>query len=50
MGDGIPVEVAVGKVAENMKNSPSGEFFRLVSNNITKLGMSIEQAIFNPKT
>ncbi len=49
IGDGIPVEAAVGRVADTMKGTPSGEFFRLISSNITKLGMSLESAIFNPK-
>ena len=49
IGDGVPVEVAVGKVAVTMKGMASGEFFKLVSNNITKLGMDIEKAIFDKK-
>ncbi len=47
VGDGIPVESAFSKVAENMKNSPAGDFLRIVAVNIQKLGMSVKEAIFN---
>ena len=50
IGDGVPVEAAIGKVAVRMKRMASGEFFKLVSNNITKLGMDIEKAIFDKKS
>lgn len=49
IGDGIPLEIAFNKVAEIMKDTRSGAFFELVSNNIYSLGMSVEDAIFNPK-
>jgi len=49
LGDNIPAEMAFGKVANYMQDSHSGKFFRLVSTNIQKLGMSVDQAIFNPK-
>ena len=49
MGDGLPAEIAFGKVAEVMEGTTSGDFFSLVSTNIRKLGMGIRQAIFNPK-
>ncbi len=49
MGDGLPAEIAFGKVAEVMEGTTSGNFFSLVSTNIRKLGMSVRQAIFNPK-
>jgi hypothetical protein len=48
MADGYPAEIAFGKVAEQLEGSMSGEFFGTVSGNITRLGMSIEQAIFDP--
>ncbi len=49
LGDGIPTEMAVGRVAETMEGTTSGKFFELVSNNIRRIGMSVEEAIFNPK-
>ena len=49
IGDGIPLEIAFHKVAEIMKDTHSGTFFELVSTNIYSLGMSVEDAIFNPK-
>jgi len=48
LGDNLPVEIAVGKVADVMEGTISGSFFQLVSFNITRLGMSIEKAIFDP--
>ncbi|MFH1175039.1 MAG: hypothetical protein V1725_07965 [archaeon] len=49
LGDGMPVEIAVTKVAKVMEGTVSGDFFRLTSNNITTLGYNIEQAIFDPQ-
>ncbi|MGV8151263.1 MAG: hypothetical protein ACP5NV_06055 [Candidatus Woesearchaeota archaeon] len=49
IGDGLPAEIAFSKVAEVTEGTTSGRFFELVSLNITKLGMSVEQAIFDPK-
>ncbi|MFH1212152.1 MAG: hypothetical protein V1659_04480 [Candidatus Woesearchaeota archaeon] len=49
LGDGVPAEVAFNKVAAVMEDTASGDFFRLVALNITKIGMSVEQAIFDPK-
>lgn len=50
LGDGLPAEIAFGRVAEVMQDTVSGSFFSLVSNNIRKLGMSVKDAIFNEKT
>jgi len=50
LGDGLPAETAFIKVAAIMKDSVSANFFELVSTNITKLGMSVKEAIFNQKT
>ncbi|MBW2993380.1 hypothetical protein KY317_02305 [Candidatus Woesearchaeota archaeon] len=50
LGDGLPAEIAVGKVAEVMTDTTSGNFFRIVSMNISRLGMSVQDAIFNPRT
>ncbi|MBI2541468.1 hypothetical protein HYV80_02055 [Candidatus Woesearchaeota archaeon] len=48
LGDNLPVEIAVGKVADVMEGTVSGSFFQLVSMNIRRLGMGIEKAIFDP--
>jgi hypothetical protein len=49
LGDGIPAEIAFSKVAVVMQGTPSGDFFNLVSTNIRKLGMGLEDAIFDSK-
>ena len=49
IGDGIPVEIAFGKVADTMPDTDSGKFFMLVTYNIQKLGMSVDDAIFDVK-
>ena len=49
IGDGIPAEIAFGKVAATTQGQKSGEFFKLVSQNIQQMGMGLEQAIFNPQ-
>jgi len=48
LGDGLPAEIAFGKVANTMEGTISGSFFKLVSINISRLGMSIKTAIFDP--
>jgi hypothetical protein len=49
IGDGIPAEMAFGSVAQVMQDTRSGEFFSIVNNNITKLGMNMESAIFDKR-
>jgi len=49
LGDGLPAEIAFAKVAETMRGTTSGDFFNLTEKNITKLGMGMEQAIFDPQ-
>lgn len=49
LGDGLPPEIAIDKVASIMKDTVSGDFFETVSTNIRSLGMNVEQAIFHPK-
>lgn len=49
LGDGLPSELAFSKVASVMEGTVTGKFFELVSLNITKLGMSVEAAIFDKK-
>ena len=48
LGDNVPVELAVGKVASIMEGTISGNFFQLVNLNIRRLGMSVDRAIFDP--
>jgi hypothetical protein len=50
LGDGIPAELAFERVANAMQGTISGSFFEVVSTNIRRLGMSVKEAIFNPKT
>ncbi|HLF55017.1 MAG TPA: hypothetical protein VI612_04825 [Candidatus Nanoarchaeia archaeon] len=50
LGDGLPAEIAFPKVAALMEDTTSGRFFKLVSLNISKLGMGVKDAIFNPQS
>ena len=47
LGDGLPAELAFERVSSTMEDSVSGKFFEMVSMNIRKMGMSVEQAIFD---
>jgi len=47
IGDGLPAELAFGKVAENTQGTPTGDFFSIVNRNIRQLGMSVRDAIFD---
>ncbi len=49
LGDNNPAEIAFGKVARVMEGTVSGSFFQHVHINISRLGMSVKDAIFNPK-
>ncbi len=49
LGDGIPAEIAFAKVAESLRGQKTEDFFRIVNTNIQSMGMSLENAIFNPK-
>ena len=49
LDDGLPAEAAVGRVAEVMQDTVSGNFFEVVSTNIRKLGMGLHEALFNPR-
>ncbi len=49
LGDGLPAEIAFAKVAQTMQGTTSGSFFTIVEKNITKLGMGLELAIFDPR-
>ena len=50
IGNGIPPEIAFGKVAESSKGLMTEDFFRRVNYNIRQGGMSVENAIFNPSS
>lgn len=47
LGDGLPAEIAFAKVAESTQGQKTHSFFALVNQNVTQLGMSIDDAIFN---
>ncbi|MGE0793584.1 MAG: hypothetical protein AB7V77_05400 [Candidatus Woesearchaeota archaeon] len=47
MSDGIPAEVAFGKVGTQLQDTISGKFFMEVYNNITSQGMNVKEAIFD---
>ena len=47
LGDGMPVEMAFGRVSEAMEGTVSGNFFRTVDTNIRKFGMGVNQALFD---
>ncbi|MDD5418102.1 MAG: hypothetical protein PHW96_04435 [Candidatus Nanoarchaeia archaeon] len=47
ISEGYPAEIAFTKVANVMVGSKSEEFFKKISKNMTKLGMSLEKAIFD---
>jgi hypothetical protein len=49
LGDGIPAEIAFGRVAESVRGTKTENFFRTVNSNIHQLGMSLENAIFSLK-
>ena len=47
IGDGIPSEVAFKDVAGVMQGTPTGNFFKDVYHNLSKLGMTLKEAIFD---
>lgn len=49
LGDNLPLEIALEKVADVTEGTTSGEFFKIVSMNIRRLGIGVQQAIFDPK-
>ena len=48
LGEGIPAEMAFGRVAESLRGTPTASFFSTVNSNIQQFGMSVKQAVFNP--
>lgn len=49
LADGVPAEVAFSNVSKVMHGTKSGQFFDKISINIIKLGMGVEDAIFDKK-
>ncbi|MBS3090688.1 hypothetical protein J4433_02870 [Candidatus Pacearchaeota archaeon] len=49
LGDGIPAEIAFGRVAESVRGTKTENFFKTVNANIHQVGMSLENAIFNQR-
>jgi hypothetical protein len=49
LGNGVPPELAFGKVAESTKNLVTGNFFRKVNYNIQQMGMGVEKAVFDKR-
>ena len=49
IGNGTPAELAFSKVAESSKGLKTEDFFKRVNYNIMQMGMSVEQAVFDPK-
>ncbi len=47
LGDGVPSEMAFGKVAEATRGQTTQNFFSIVNLNIQQAGMSLENAIFD---
>jgi len=47
LADGIPTEMVFGRIAYNLKGTPTASFFSLVNMNIQQAGMSVDEAIFN---
>jgi len=47
IGNGVPVELSFGRVAEATKNLVTNDFFKRVNYNIQQMGMSVEKAIFD---
>ncbi|UZE93803.1 MAG: hypothetical protein IB618_03485 [Candidatus Pacearchaeota archaeon] len=46
LADGIPAEMAFGRVASSLKGTPTAGFFSMVNMNIRQAGMSVERAVF----
>ncbi len=47
LADGIPAEMAFGRVAMALHDTPTAGFFSLVNTNIQQAGLSVENAIFD---
>lgn len=49
LGDGSPAEIAFARVSDSTKGTATGGFFKIVNENISGLGMSVERALFDKK-
>ena len=49
LGEGVPAEIAFSKVAEATQGQQTQQFFSIVNQNISQLGMSLERSIFDKK-
>jgi len=49
IADGNPAEIAFAKVMNSTKGTETEGFFKMVNENIQQLGMSLNEALFNPK-
>jgi hypothetical protein len=49
IGNGVPPELAFGKVAESSRGLMTEDFFRKVNYNIRQMGMGVEKAIFDAR-
>jgi len=47
LADGVPAEMAFGRVARDLKGTSTSGFFSIVNTNVQQAGMSVEHAIFN---
>ncbi|MFQ5532009.1 MAG: hypothetical protein ACE5ES_05320, partial [Candidatus Nanoarchaeia archaeon] len=47
IGNGMPPELAFGRVAEGSKGLRTADFFRKVNYNIRQMGMNVEKAVFD---
>ncbi|MEK6945675.1 MAG: hypothetical protein AABW63_02690 [Nanoarchaeota archaeon] len=47
IGNGLPPELAFGKVAESSKGLRTEEFFKRVNYNVRQMGMSVESSLFD---
>lgn len=48
IGNGVPPELAFGKVADSSRSLITEDFFKRVNYNIRRNGMGVERAIFDP--
>ncbi len=47
LGDGLPAELAFGRVADSLQGTKSGEFFSIVDDRMRKHGVGVKDAIFD---
>lgn len=49
IGNGLPLELAFGRIAESSRGLMTEDFFRRVNYNIRQNGMSVERAVFDSR-